>query len=49
MSHGYPWNRGGLSKLAAGAIALAVIAIVAWLAFAGVPFRGGHELRLIEA
>ncbi len=49
MKSGYPWNRGGLSQVAAGAIALLVIAVGAYLAFAGVPFRGGYELKAVFA
>jgi phospholipid/cholesterol/gamma-HCH transport system substrate-binding protein len=44
---GYPWNRGGLSQLAAGAIALLVVVVGAYLAFNGLPFRGGYELKAV--
>ncbi len=50
MSGGvYPWNRGGISRVAAGVIAVVLIAIGAYLAFNGLPFRGGYELRAVFA
>ncbi|MEX1142616.1 MAG: MlaD family protein [Thermoleophilaceae bacterium] len=39
--------RAGLTPVAAGLVAVAVIAIGAYLAFFGVPFRGGYELQAV--
>jgi phospholipid/cholesterol/gamma-HCH transport system substrate-binding protein len=49
VKSGYPWNRGGLSQVAAGAIALLVVVVGAYLAFNGLPFRGGYELKAVFA
>lgn len=45
----YPWNRSGLSRLAAGLLAIVVIAGALALAFGGLPFRGGYELNAVFA
>jgi len=44
-----PWNRSGLSKLAAGLLAIAIIVGAVALAFGGLPFRGGYELNAVFA
>ena len=49
MNGGYPWNRRGLSQVAAGLIAALVIAIGLLLAFNGLPFGGGYELKAVFA
>jgi ABC-type transporter Mla subunit MlaD len=49
VKEGYPWNRGGISKVAAGAIAAAVIAIGLFVAFNGLPFQSGYELKAVFA
>jgi phospholipid/cholesterol/gamma-HCH transport system substrate-binding protein len=48
MSGGmYPWNRGGISQVAAGLIAVGLIAVGAFLAFNGLPFGSKHELKAV--
>ena len=42
-----PWLRSGLSKLSAGIVTVLLIAIGAYLAFAGWPFGSGHELKAV--
>jgi phospholipid/cholesterol/gamma-HCH transport system substrate-binding protein len=49
VKEGYPWNRGGLSKVAAGAITAAVIVIGLFIAFNGLPFQSGYKLKAVFA
>jgi len=43
----YPWLRGGMSKFAAGALTIVLVAIGVFLAFGGWPFKGGYELKAV--
>jgi phospholipid/cholesterol/gamma-HCH transport system substrate-binding protein len=45
----YPWNRGGISKPLAGVITAVLILIGLLLAFRGLPFQGGYELKAVFA
>ncbi|HEU0019028.1 MAG TPA: MlaD family protein, partial [Thermoleophilaceae bacterium] len=49
MKEGYPWNRRGVSKVVAGALTLAVLLVGLFVAFNGVPFRSGYELKAVFA
>jgi ABC-type transporter Mla subunit MlaD len=49
MKEGYPWNRGGLSQVVAGVLTVAVIAVGLLIAFNGLPFRSGYELKAVFA
>jgi phospholipid/cholesterol/gamma-HCH transport system substrate-binding protein len=42
-----PWLRNGMSKLAAGLVAIALIAVVLLLSFGGLPFGSKHELKAV--
>ena len=39
-----PWRRGGMSMFAVGLIAIAVVVVGVYLAFAGWPFGSAYEL-----
>jgi len=47
MKEGYPWNRRGVSKVVAGVLTVAVVAVGLFLAFNGIPFRSGYELKAV--
>jgi phospholipid/cholesterol/gamma-HCH transport system substrate-binding protein len=49
MKEGYPWNRGGISRLLAGVLTAAAMVAALFLAFNGLPFRGGYELKAVFA
>ena len=49
MKEGYPWNRGGVSKVLAGVLTVVVVAVGLFVAFNGVPFRSGYELKAVFA
>jgi phospholipid/cholesterol/gamma-HCH transport system substrate-binding protein len=42
-----PWLRGGMSKLTAGLVAVAVVVVAFYLAFNGLPFGSKHELKAV--
>jgi phospholipid/cholesterol/gamma-HCH transport system substrate-binding protein len=49
MKEGYPWNRRGISKVVAGVLTVAVVAVGLFIAFNGIPFRSGYELKAVFA
>jgi ABC-type transporter Mla subunit MlaD len=49
MKEGYPWNRGGIPQVVAGVLATVVAIVAIFLAFNGLPFRGGYELKAVFA
>ena len=49
MKEGYPWNRRGVSKVVAGLLTLVVVLAGMLVAFNGVPFRSGYELKAVFA
>src|SRR6476646_5719447 len=49
MKEGYPWNRRGMSKVVAGVLTTAVVLVGLFIAFNGIPFRSGYELKAVFA
>jgi phospholipid/cholesterol/gamma-HCH transport system substrate-binding protein len=49
MKEGYPWNRRGISKVVAGVLTAVVVTVGLFIAFNGIPFRSGYELKAVFA
>jgi ABC-type transporter Mla subunit MlaD len=47
VSEGYPWSRGRVTAFAAGLIVIALAVTSVVLAFGGLPFQGGYELKAV--